>query len=212
MWACHFSWAPGLLVKYRAEILIPSLGNVLWPICITITCIRKATDWSIPCQIMIALWMTLLSCLWTAASGVQGPHLSWDWNYPLQPPKSLCKSHPSISPYQISAKDLAKGSSQAGQERLSQQQSSRRKTKTGLACWNNVPGLGPGLAPASPSFHFNKSQLFTWETCSCCFVPGPGRRRWKSIHIILQCKCLLPCHMFLDHWNHAACSHHLVPI
>lgn len=88
---CHFSWAPGLLVKHRAKMLILSLGNVLWLICITITRIRKATDWSIPCQIMIALWMTPLSCLWTAASGAQSPHSSRDWNYPLQPLKFFCK-------------------------------------------------------------------------------------------------------------------------
>lgn len=71
----EFSLAPGPLVNHRVDIPVPSLGNGLWLICITITHIRKATDWSTPCQIMMAFWMklpflSLNSCWWYAQSSI----------------------------------------------------------------------------------------------------------------------------------------------
>lgn len=190
MWAHHFSWGPGLLVNHRAEILILGLGNVLWLICITITCIRKATDWSIPCQIMIALWMLLLLCLWTAASGVRVLTHQEIGTACLHTEVSLLrfKASPLIK---FSAKALVKGSSSKTRKIPSIRVLDRKK-KAWPIPRNTASGFCPGLVPLD---HFNKSQLVAWELCTSCFllalyqvvVLGDGKD--------FTCKCPLHCYM-----------------
>lgn len=143
--------------------------------------------------------MTPLSCLWTAASGAQSPHSSPDWNY-LSGLSSYFESAIPASPLtKISAKDLAEGSSQAGQG-LSQYKSSRRETKTGPATGLVLLGLVQAWCLLDQVSILTKSQLFTWEISSYCFVPASCHvfvtGDEQRVHIVLRCKCLLHFHKF----------------